>query len=351
MKYENSKEYVNENRVCMLTRSVNVKGGYILNRGKQGDNFKTQIENVRLEEMGDKKKKSIIFSQNNQIPQSSFKNNVVMNCKNRALDMYQVNQLKVEKNLMYNNTGVNIRQSYCQENELNGNTIVNAKPSLDLKKSDRYAFGVENFMSTVKLIANRIQNADYGVMIYDENFDSKINISGVISNMRSSGIYIKSRQSKMNVSKSADQIKQKIEKMNIFKTGRAIDVRESKDIELKDIELNDNQENILVDEQDSWVVIKNVKIKAPQMNNKTIKGLRLAQNGRIKIDGVDVKGFDQNKSYVIEQLPVSKQYKDTKNQKTVQFKNIKYLDKKVSNIIKYDNKTENVFKDEDGSLT
>ena len=88
MQYNNSKDYANENRVCMMNRSVNVEGGYILNKGKQGDNFKTQIENVRLEGLGNKKSKSIIFSQNNQIPQSSFKNNVVMNCKNRALDLY-----------------------------------------------------------------------------------------------------------------------------------------------------------------------------------------------------------------------------------------------------------------------
>lgn len=64
--------------------------------------------------------------------------------------------------------------------------------------------------------------------------------------------------------------------MKIFKTGRAVDLRESKDIELKDMDLNDNQENILVDELDSWVIIKNVSIKAPKMDNKTIKGLRLA---------------------------------------------------------------------------
>lgn len=139
---------------------------------------------------------------------------------------------------------------------------------------------------------NRIQNADYGIMIYDENFDSKINISGVISNLKNSGIYIKSKQSNMSLSKSIDQIKQKIGNMKIFKTGRAVDLRESKDIELKDMDLNDNQENILVDELDSWVIIKNVSIKAPKMDNKTIKGLRLAQNERIKIDGVKVKGFD-----------------------------------------------------------
>lgn len=59
-------------------------------------------------------------------------------------------------------------------------------------------------MSTVKLIMNRIQNADYGIMIYDENFDSKINISGVISNLKNSGIYIKSKQSNMSLSKSID---------------------------------------------------------------------------------------------------------------------------------------------------
>jgi len=50
-------------------------------------------------------------------------------------------------------------------------------------------------------------------------------------------------------------------------------------------------------------------------------------------------------------LPVWGKRKDQRNKKNVGFKNIKYLDKNVSNIIKYDNKTENVFKDEDGSLT
>lgn len=108
--------------------------------------------------MGDSKGRSITFRQNNQIPDSHIKNNVMMNCKNRVLDMYGVKQMKVEKNVMINNTGVNIRQAYCEENELSDNMIIGAKLSLRLSNSDKYAFGIENFMSTVKLIGNNIQN-------------------------------------------------------------------------------------------------------------------------------------------------------------------------------------------------
>jgi len=48
--------------------------------------------------------------------------------------------------------------------------------------------------------------------------------------------------------------------MSIYRTGRGIDIRESKDININDIDMNDNDENILVNELDNWVVIKNVNI-------------------------------------------------------------------------------------------
>ena len=91
--------------------------------------------------------------------------------------------------------------------------------------------------------------------------------------------------------------------MSIYRTGRGIDIRESKDININDIDMNDNDENILVNELDNWVVIKNVNISLSdrQKNkNKTMKGLRLAQNERIKVDGMRVKGFKQKNQYVIE---------------------------------------------------